>query len=196
LKASEEASGTVFPVFSWVRKVSQLHAAKKPQLDWCLLLTLNGALVYSQSDGSVTWSEIISREMQAFLAENFRLSPQFAASCQVLLGDALQAKIQSDDPLDFSLLSLEEQQKLLMVFVPKKISRLVHDQNWQVRTAWNLRYGGTSNAAPMVTWIMSFIWDARASSTPEAVYNDSLQAILASAGYIAEDGQFQMLDLG
>ncbi len=66
---------------------------------------------------------------------------------------------------------------------------MVHDQNWKVKTLWNLRYGGNARQSPMVTWILSFIWDPRAASTPEAVYRDSLREILASAGHIEDDGK-------
>ena len=91
--------------------------------------------------------------------------------------------------LDTQSLSYEERQKLLMVFVPKKIAEMVHGQNRQVKTSQNLRYGGTADEAPMVTWVFSFLWDTRASVTPDAVYKDCLNLILSAAGYVSDTGQ-------
>jgi hypothetical protein len=185
-----EIEGAVeFPVLTWVRKISQLHATKKPGVEWCLCLTLNGTLSSRHTDGSIIWSPTVSRVIQNFLKENFQLSTEFATSCQSLFGNDMYRRVCGDALLNLGILSQEEQQKLLMVFVPKKIAQLVRDQNWRLRTTWNLRYGGRGGHAPMVTWVLSFIWDPRATSTPDAVYRDSLNGILASAGRIEDDGR-------
>lgn len=191
LHATDSKGGVVFPVLNWIRKISILHATKKPGLEWCLCLTLNGSLTWRQANETLDWSRPVGRVMHEFLKENFQRSRDFASSCQSLLGDALYGRLCSNELLDLGILTQEEQQKLLMVFVPKKIAQLVHDQNWQVTTTWNLRYGGRQNQAPMVTWIFSFVWDTRAASTPEAVYIDCLNKICASAGYIEDGGRIE-----
>lgn len=78
------------------------------------------------------------------------------------------------------------QQKVLMAFVPKKIADLVRPQMWRLDTKVNLRYGQLGHA-PMVTWIINFNFDNRAAGRPDAVYLDSVNGILATAGHI--DGQ-------
>lgn len=179
LELKNENGNITFPIFSWIHKISLLHAQKKPQMSWCLCLTLNAA---------INQPEITGEFMQRFLKENYQLSPEFEISCRNLLGDEIQNSILSDDLLDLSAFSIEENQKILMIFVPKKISSIVHNQNWHVRTLWNLCYGGNDGHAPMVSWILSFEWDERAAATPQTVYRESLTKILASARRIEDNG--------
>jgi hypothetical protein len=186
-----EEGAIEFPVLRLIHKLSQIHAELTPRIEWCLCLTLNGKLVNRGTDGTLSWSQAIGNVIREFLIENFQRSVEFTTSCRTLLGDDLFGRIYNNTLFDLSVLSEEEQQKLLMIFVPKKIAQLVHPQNWHVRTTWNLRYGGRGSHAPMVTWILSFIWDPRAASTPDAVYRDSLNAILASAGRIDDDGRIE-----
>lgn len=195
LHAVETQGAVDFPVLTWIRKISQLHATRKPGSEWCLCLTLNGTLSSKQRNGTIVWSHTVSDVMQKFLKENFQLSVEFSNSCLSLFGEKLYGRICGKDLLDLGALNQEEQQKLLMVFVPKKISQLVRDQNWRIKTTWNLRYGGRRGHAPMVTWVLSFIWDPRATSTPDAVYKDSLNGILASVGRIEDDGRIKATSL-
>lgn len=167
----------IFPVLIWIQKIAQLHASVKPEEDWCLCLTLNG---------NITWTPEVSAGIVEYLLQNFDRSEAFAASCRSHFGEVLYRAITEGLPLGASTLSAEEQQKLLMVFVPKKIGQLVYNQNWKVRTAWNLRYGGEPGVAPMVTWILKFAWDVRAALTPDVVYNDCLSMILTSSGHVSE----------
>lgn len=175
-----ENGNILFPVFNWIQKISLLHAQKKPQINWCLCLTLNAA---------INQPEIIGEFIQKFLKENYHSAPDFEVSCRNLLGDKVQNTIISDEPLDLGVFTSEENQKILMILVPKKISSIVHNQNWHVKTLWNLCYGGNEGHAPMVSWIISFEWDERAAATPQAVYIESLTEILASAGRIEDDGK-------
>ena len=182
LDAENAEEGIIFPAFKWVQKVSQIHADKKPSESWCLCLTFNG---------SINWTQTASDSVRDFLLENYSMSPEFEASCRSLFGANLQNKIvDTGVPVDFSSLSNEDKQKLLMVFVPKKIARLVHGQGWLVKTTWNLHYSG-GGGAPMVTWILSYEWDTQASSTPNAVYKKSLLEIFASPGRVEDNGQIQ-----
>ncbi len=180
-----------FPVIRWVEKLSLLHTEIKPRANWCLCLTLNGTIGRLQPETS----EQIGKVIKDFLKENFERSIDFEKSCKSLLGDDLHQRICSEELLEIDNLGQEDQQRLLMVFVPKKIAQRVHNHNWQVDTLWNLHYGGHSGHAPMVTWVLSFIWDERAQSMPDAVYKDSLNKILASAGYIEDDGKVQTIKI-
>lgn len=180
LNCRNEKGGLVFPLFNWIEKVSRLHAAKKAEEDWCLCLTLNS---------SINQPDLLGVYIQDFLKENYRSSLTFKDSCGDLLGDMIQDAILSDTPLDLTQLSAEEKQKILMIFVPKKISRIVHGHNWHVKTLQNYYYGGTEGQAPMVTWVLFFEWDQRAAAAPETVYIESLDRILSSAGQILDDGQ-------
>lgn len=179
LEYRDEAGGPVFPLFNWIEKISILHAKQKPNLDWSLLLTLNADIRKSETAGVL---------IQNFLKENFVTSPDFQESCLAILGENVQDQITNEAPFNLEELSREEIQKILMIFVPKKISRIVH-QRWQVSTVWNLCYGGADDHAPMVTWVLRFKWDDRAPQTPQAVYVESLNQILIGAGHITDDGQ-------
>ena len=168
----------VYPIFNWIDKLAQIHSAKKPTFDWCLCLTLNS---------DINWPLTAFNGMRDFLKENFARVPDFGAACEGLMGD-IYGQIRGDKDLKIDELTSEDHQKILMAFVPKKIAHMVHSHNWQVVTTHNLRYGGDQNQAPMVTWVFTFQWDTRASSTPEAVYRDCLKKIFTSVGYIAQDG--------
>jgi hypothetical protein len=178
LVAADQEGQVVFPLLSVVRKLGQIHGLS-PQLDWHLCLTLHG---------EIHWNEDVGRAMQEFLVENCGREPEFAKAVRKLLGDALFDQVTNLSVKDLHGLNVPEQQKLLMVLVPKKIAQLVLDQGWRLATLKNLRYGGTSGRAPMVTWVLHFAWDRRATRTPNAVYCDGLKSVLAEAGQIAEDG--------
>lgn len=178
LVAVEDQGQVVFPLLTVVRKLCQVHALPS-QLDWHLLLTI---------DGRINWTESVGRAVQAFLAENFRREAEFARAARELLGQGLYEQVNANAVRDCGLLSAGEQQAILMLLVPKKIVQLVHDQGWRLVTLKNLRYGGTANRAAMVTWMLHFTWDPRATRTPDAVYRDSLKSVLSGAGNISEDG--------
>lgn len=178
LKVEEVQGQITFPVLALVRKLCQLHAIA-PRVDWCLCLTLHG---------EITWSEKATASVQAFLAENFKREQAFADACEQLLGTRLFDLIAAGSVTDMAALRRPEQQSILMVVVPKKIAQMVHDQGWLVKTTKNLRYGGVSGRAPMVSWIINFEWDGRASITPDLVYRESLRDVLTHAHQILADG--------
>lgn len=177
LAAVDDTDQVTFPVLQWIAKLGQIHAAR--QLDWCLCFTLHG---------EIGWSDDVSLGVREYLSENFESEPIFGEDCRRLFGDVLYAEIVSERPVKFACLSIEEQQLILMAFVPKKIAHLTCPQGWRVETQRNLRYGGVGDRAPMVTWIVNFVWDPRASRRPQAVYRESLRVALSGAGRIEEDG--------
>jgi hypothetical protein len=180
LDADLSSDGRIsFPVLTWIRKLCEIHS-ESPRLDWCLCLTLNGDL---------NWPPEVWKPMQEFLAENFNREPRFGLAAQQVLGGSLYAAILACGADDLSGLSADEKQKLLMVFVPKKITQLVHAEGWRLRTPYNLRYGGHSGFASMVTWVFGFTWDRRSNSSPFSVYRDSLNDALTAAGHVDARGR-------
>jgi hypothetical protein len=166
-----------FPILKWVRKLCQLHA--QHDLDWTLCLTLHGETV---------WGLDVSKAVRDFLVENFGRELSFADACRDLFEDELFELVSADTAVDFGLRAYEDQQRLLMAFVPKKIAQLVHHDGWRVETSRNLRYGGTAGRAPMVTWVIDFVWDPSTRARPDATYRQALAQVLSGAGRIEEDG--------
>ncbi len=177
LRADRSAGQVVFPIPTWIQKLCQLHS-KAPRIDWTLCLTLHAEVV---------WPEEVNHWTKQFLLENFRREPRFAKSCEDFFGPDLYRLIMTNDEVDFTQLERVDQQKFIMVMVPKFVARLVHDQGWRVHTERCLRYGYEENA-PMVTWIVRFTWDATAQATPDVLYRDALCNILSGAGIINIDG--------
>jgi hypothetical protein len=169
--------GASFPILLWIQKLGQLHAAD-PRIDWCLYLTLHG---------EVRWSANVSTNVGNFIRENFGRAEKFSAHARRILGDRLYDNIFAGVDIDMAALSREEQQNLLMTFVPKKIADLVRAQHWRLETKVNLRYGQPGHA-PMVSWIIHFRHDDRAAGTPEVVYLESVNGVLAVAGHIDANG--------
>lgn len=167
----------IFPPLQWVRKLCVLHVERR--LEWCLLLTLHGEAL---------WESAETKSIASFLGENFSREAAFAAASRHVLGEELYSRIVDGTIPAAKRLDVPEQQKLLMLYVPKRIAQIAHEYGWRAETVHNLRYGGTANRAPMVTWVIDFRWDGRVSSQPDAIYLDSVKLILAGAGHIAEDG--------
>ncbi|MEA2166143.1 MAG: hypothetical protein QOK37_4270 [Thermoanaerobaculia bacterium] len=166
-----------FPPLQWIRKLCILHAEQR--LEWCLLLTLHGETLWESNE---------TKSVAAFLSENFGREPSFAAAAINVLGEELYQRVNDGTIPAARRLEISEQQKLLMLYVPKRIAQIAHEYGWRSETLHNLRYGGISRRAPMVTWIIDFRWDQRVSSEPDRIYLDSLKLLLAGAGQIAEDG--------
>lgn len=177
-RAQRRDGDVVFPVLAWIRKLCQIHA-KHPCIDWTLCLTLHGEVV---------WPENVSRYTRDFLCENLDREALFADGCKEFLGEVLFQLTTRDDGPCFTDLDRSDQQKLIMVMVPKIIVRLVHNEGWRVRTERNLRYGG-GERAPMVTWIVKFTWDDNAIARPDTVYREALRDILSGAGLVTENGE-------
>jgi len=127
--------------------------------------------------------------MQEFLAENFTQEPDFGRSARQVLGTEFYDALLGSQTVELARLSTDDQQRLLMVFVPKKITHLVHAEGWRLRTPHNLRYGGHSGQAPMVTWVFRFTWDRRYNTKPFSVYRDSLIDALTAAGEVDSEGR-------
>jgi hypothetical protein len=179
LTADTNDNGIAFPILSWIVKIAQLHLTR-PRRDWSLLLTLPGEIV---------WNDEVCASVQHFLRDNFDSSPDFRGHAKALLGEQFFEEIASDESCRFSQRSLQEQQKVLMSFVPKKIVQLVHGQQWRVETCMNLHYGDGQGAAPMVTWVIDFIWDSKLANKPNQLYQTCISSVLSSAGHIhPEDG--------
>ena len=166
-----------FPVLTWIKKLCQIHT-DAPRLNWSLCLTLNG---------QVPWHPEVCAIVSSFLAENFESEPAFRERAVDAIGEDVVIAIGQANP-DFSTLAPDIQQKLLMLFVPKKIAQLVHGEGWLLKTQYNLAYG-TEGEAPMVTFVFRLVWDPRFETSPRAVYRDSLLGSLAAFGSIAEDGE-------
>jgi len=169
-----------FPVLSWIKKLCQLHG-KSPRYDWTLCLTLHGEVV---------WPEEVSIWTKTFLAENLCREPGFADGCKELLGGDLVTKVRGCSPTKFSNFNKVDQQKIIMVLVPKMIAKLVHNEGWNIATKQNLRYG-QEGCAPMVTWIVKFTWTQSGTATPDAIYRAALKDIFSSAGVITDTGEIE-----
>jgi hypothetical protein len=167
-----------FPIFRWIQKLGEIHSVA-PRLDWCLYLTLHG---------EIKWDQNISSIVRQFLSENFNRAGDFSLRSRNILGDEVFSRISEGEEIDFSRLDRELQQKLLMLFVPKKIADIVRAQMWRLETEVNLRYGQPGHA-PMVTWVIHFKHDPRAAATPDAVYLQGVNRVLEFAGQIDAKGE-------
>ena len=178
LKALNCDGSVVFPVVAWIKKLCLLHG--RPQhTDWILCLTLHGEVI---------WTEDINQWTKTFLRENFQREPNFSKDCNNFFGPELYGIINGDDDIDFTRLESIDQQKFIMVIVPKLIANYVHNDGWYVHTEHCLRYGGDGSHAPMVTWIVRFAWDGTAADAPDSLYRTALNNILSGAGIVKKDG--------
>jgi len=178
LKANIDNQSVVFPVLAWIDKLCQIHA-KPPRLDWTLCLTLHA---------EIDWPIDVNRYIQKYLCENLGREPVFDESCRDFFGEGLyQAVKNMEECLNFMELNREEQQKVIMVIVPKIIARLVHNKGWCVRTERNLRYGSEARA-PMVTWVVKLTWDGNAAAVPDSTYREALREIFHGVGIVKENG--------
>ncbi len=178
LNATHENEGVIFPVLEWIKKLCQIHG-RYSRTEWILCLTLHG---------EINWPRCVNHWTKNFLRENFRREQLFANNCRAFLGDDFYETVSNDDNIDFTRFSRHHQQKFIMVIVPKIITRLVHNEGWQVRTEKNLSYG-QSERAPMVTWIVKFTWAGEAIATPDAMYRSALCDIFSNIGIVTENGE-------
>lgn len=178
LKADNRDGNVIFPVLAWVKKLCLLHG-RSPRTDWILCLTLHGEVV---------WPETVNQWIKSFLLENFKREPKFSKSCQDFFGPELYEMINETDEIDFTCLASADQQKFIMVMVPKLIANFLHTEGWRVHTERCLRYGGDGGHAPMATWIVRFTWDGIATATPDSLYRAALQEVLSGVGVVNNDG--------
>jgi len=177
LECSIEGGQLSFPLVSLIEKLAYIHAQDTAR-NWRLCLTLNA---------TVSWKDRAFGEVQRFLSENFAQDDEFRAASTSMLGEDLVGRIRQTS-VKCSELTKRQSQEILMVLVPKRIAHQVHGDGWKVSTVENLRYGGSGKRAPMVTWILDFLWDSRSSSSPAEVYKESLGEVLDHAGSIEDDG--------
>ena len=170
----------VFPVFQMIQKLLELHANPQP-LQWTLCLTLHGGIPWVGSE---------AEQAQAFMRENLDRDTEFRNRATGALTKAFVDRLVATNTIDFSQLDREEQQRFLMVFVPKKIAQVVQNLGWQLVTKHNVRYGTAPNA-PMAAWILEFKPDASLISTPDAGYRAALRGIFSDFKQIASDGSIK-----
>lgn len=166
-----------FPLLVNVHKLAQLHADPEP-LHWTLCLTLHG---------STPWSSKLSPLVQPFIRENLGRDSEFRELAETALGAQFLERLTADSGIDFRTLPSPEQQRLLMVFVPKHIAQSLHGRGWRIVTKRNLRYGDEPSA-PMVTWMIEFVPDASLIGTPDAGYRDALRNIFACFRKLSVEG--------
>lgn len=169
----------VFPVLEWIKKLCHIHA-KDPRLDWTLCLTLHGA---------VNWTNEVNTWMINFIRENFKREPEFAEKCRGFFGTQLFDRLLAED-VEIHQLDSDQQLKFVMAIVPKILARLVHNDGWQVETAYNLRYGGGEHAE-MLTWVIHFVWDENSGALPDAIYHTSLRKIFDGLGRVTDNGKIE-----
>ncbi len=177
-----DVSQPVFPTVELIWKLAVLHL-KRPSLDWVLCLTLAA---------QIDWRLEHCESVQLFLRENFQREERFAEESRALMGNWLFDALMGDEIVDLTVLSVQEMQALLMVFVPKKIVAETYRLGWSISTTYNLRYGGHNGSQRMVSLMMRFVREPRVSKQPQAVYSESLIAALERAGVIDSAGTLHM----
>lgn len=185
LTTREEEGRRYYPVIVWIRKFGRVHADPEPS-DWVLCLTLNAELPWDDDD-----TELALR----FLRDNMNRDEEFEESCRQHLNEGLTERVMDEEgTLEVGTLDPIERQKLLMVYVPKRVARVANDQGWRLQTRINLRYGGGDHAE-MVTWIFRFTWDEAVEAEPDASYRSALRCILSNVGHVNEDGTIETRSL-
>lgn len=181
LAAEVKQSQLHFPAVKMVEKLSRLHA-EAPHVDWTLCLTLHADLNFQEG---------AFKRIATFLAENFSKAPEYAAASSSLLGDDLYEMLSEGSCEDGTVTELSpgDIQALMMALIPKRIISDTHRHGWKVSTRRNIRYGASPGYAPMVSWILDFAWDARGSSAPDSLYNESLKSALIGVEEIDTNGR-------
>lgn len=167
-----------------LKKVAQVHADPHPTR-WFLLLTLNS---------TINWDQDASKLIATYLRANGVSSPDYAGHLRNLIGDTLYDEIHNNDAIDFRTWTQEEQQKLLLAFVPKRIAFETHHHGWVVHTRNAVRYGGEANTAPMASWILEFVPDKRGSLVKHELYVESIDFCIRSTQVIDVDGNVGVLE--
>lgn len=175
---AEVADGQLrFPLLTLVHKIAVLHT--EPAVDWTLCLTMHGEAI---------WHGHSAKKACDFLIANFERDATFAAQAQVTLGLDVFDAICTGRGRVLKELERRDQRLVLMVLVPKRIAFDAHRYGWSVDTVENLHYGGAGNKAGMVTWILRFKWDERATTEADVLYGEALARILARRGHITARG--------
>ena len=169
-----------FPILVWIEKLLQLHTDPE-QLHWTLCLTLQGETPWRGEHGLF---------VQRFMRNNLGLDEGFRDRVDEALSCSLVEVLRGELPIDFSGLPVADQQRLLMVFVPKRIAQAAHGRGWRIITRKNLRYGG-GGRAPMVTWVIEFVPEARLVARADEGYREALRNIFMCFGQINGEGEYE-----
>jgi hypothetical protein len=170
-------TGVVFPILAWIDKLCWIHS-RPPALDWTLLLTLHAA---------IHWPTEVRQYATNFMRDNTEHDIAFRDQCATFLGAELFAEVTSNAPPDYAAMVPTDQQRVLMVLVPKLIALHVHGKGWRVSTPHNISYGG-GNYARMASWVIRLTIDPAAAAQPDATYREALRGILAGVKAILDDG--------
>jgi hypothetical protein len=182
LEAEVSANQLRFPLLTLVHKIAVLHT--ESPVDWTLCLTLHG---------EATWKGNSAKKACEFLIANFERDTDFAEQAKATLGQELFDAICTGKNRALKELDRSDQRLVLMVLVPKRIAFDAHRHGWSVDTVENLHYGGTGDRAGMVTWMLRFKWDERATTEADAIYADALGRVLARRGHINARGNLKRL---
>ncbi|WP_425153798.1 hypothetical protein [Candidatus Palauibacter sp.] len=167
----------VFPILEVVRKLLEIHTNPEP-IRWTLCLTLHA---------ETPWSSHVAESARTFMCENLDRDTQFRLLASSVLTNPFIERLFSGSSIDFMSLDRVEQQRFLMVFLPKKIAQLVQNRGWRLVTKQNLRYG-TPPHAPMATWMLEFIPQESLISTPDTAYRQALHGIFQNSTRITAAG--------
>lgn len=174
-----------FPQLEAVVKLGELHRPAA-YIDWRLFLTLQGRMP-EDPDAQQT--------AQSFLAEYSNAHADLAACVSKLLGEEVYAELRAGRHVDLTVLSIENQQNFVMLFVPMFLIGKLTPQGWLTEVVHSIRYGGEPGVAPIVTWVIRFRHDTRTAGFPLTVTNESLTALSTSCAYIDAEGTFIKLNL-
>lgn len=175
----DPGAGFIHPDLETVRKLASLHGRPSVRAPWCLFLTFQA---------EISWSEETQREVFRYLGANATEHEAFGMQLRSLYGDELFDSVLGDDPFDISAQPREVQQLVLGSFVAKRVAWLGSVSGWLVETRANWRYGGEESTAPMCTWMFDFRWDIRSDQSTDRVYRDSLDKVLQATAFVNSDG--------
>jgi len=139
----------------------------------------------------ITWDDATCEAVARYLRDNFEFSEAFKEACRLSCGEAVVDVVESGSSVAISELGEEDVQRLLMMVVPKKISRLAVEDGWSVRTEWNSRYGhgASGDRMPMVSWGFEFRRDQAASTEPHRAYATALNGVFEQVEELLDTGE-------
>lgn len=174
-----------FPQLEAVLKLGDLHRSVG-YVDWRLLLTLRG---------EITWNMVVQQTYQSFFAEYSKAHADVGACANKVLGEHIYTKLQAGEHIDLTAIDTEGQQSFVMLFVPMYLIGKLTPQGWRVEVVHSILYGGEPGIAPIVTWVIRLRHDARTTSAPLTVVNESLTMLCTSCAHIDIEGNFINLGL-
>lgn len=176
-KAIQENQQIQFPIAVWIQKLARMHDVGEP-INWSVYLTLNASLA--------AWSNQVWGHVLKVLSENMASHPGFGDDLRALFGPDRAARIEDRTCVRTSLEAREEQ-GLLMAFAPKAICQDIPD-GWTMTVHKNVRYGGETGVAPMVSQIIDFHKDPALIGLRDQSYQRSVASILSDTWAIGIDG--------